>query len=331
MVTAPSSLFDSTPLSVYSFIMMVLNKLTAKRIAKKAGMSMRQFHFFRVLGAGLAVATVLFSTGCATRSDTHGIRPFGAVGAKADVYVFAPVSGNEPLLRTLFTAFVPKETAAQYLNRTSALYIGVQYGPAPEVTVVSAGSYPVSLSGLLFSKKDGWEKRRSQFLVNSAYYHSQAADVVLRPKTAFALLGNKDRNTDAFLQRITEAQQPAFPARFESLLSRDGAGETHAEIGVYIRSAHRIIAELAGLEDIELPVRSIEFYLRKAAGTTYRYSAVFETVNARTAAVLRLWVGSMLTGTLSIDGSALVMQDAEITEERLIDLLRSFHLNTTDR
>ena len=289
---------------------------------------MQKFLCFKAMRAGLAIAAVLFSAGCVSRPLSSGVQPFGVIGADSDIYVFAPVTGNEQLLKALFAAFVPEKTANRYLSRTSIIYAGIRYNTEPSMIVVSLGSYPAGAAGLLFSKKDGWEKRRSSDGGTITYYRSAAADVAFGSSgAAYALFGGSGRNTVAFLRRITEPQQPSFPPRFDALQAHNGAGEAHAEIGVYIRSAQRITAELAGLEGIELPVRSIEFYLRKDAGTTYRYSAVFETVNARTAGALRLWIGSMLSGTLSIDGSSLVVKDAGITEERLIDLFRSFHLN----
>lgn len=281
-----------------------------------------KFLFSRMTGAGFAVLVLFFSAGCASHSDKYGIQPFGAVGTKADVYVFASVSGNEPLLKTVLTAFVPEKTAAQYLKRTSALYIGVEYGSAPSVTLASAGSYPVNMSGVLFSKKDGWEKRRFAGMKNIAYYHSQAADITLPSKhRAFALLGDKDRNTAVFLQRVSNPEQPVFPPRFQTLAETGGKGE----IGLYARSGSAVAAQLFGMEDIELPVRSIELYL-KNTGSSYHYSAVFEAVNARAASVLRMLLGAVLAGTFSIQETSVFVENADISEAELVELLRGISL-----
>lgn len=282
---------------------------------------MRKSFFSRSIIAGFAIAAVLLSAACATRSDAHSIQPFGAVGTEADVYVFASVAGNEPLLKTVFMAFVPETTAEQYLKRTEALYIGAEYGGStPEVTMVSAGSYPVALSGLLFSKKDGWEKRRSTSYGKETYYHSSAADIVLRSKNAFALLGSGTRNTEGFLQRVSEPRQPVFPVRFQTLVDAGGEGE----IGVYAPSGSRVAAALFGLQDIALPVRSIALYLKKNTDASYRYSAVFEAVNTRAALVLRALLGAVLKGTLSVQDASIFVENADISEAELISLFRSF-------
>ena len=284
---------------------------------------MRKVDFFRALVAGLAITATIFFAGCATRPDIYGVQPFGVVGAEADMYIFAPVSGNEDLLKTLFTTFVPKKTAEQYLTRTSALYIGAEYDgtAAPEVTVVSTGSYPVSLSGLLFSKKDGWEKRRVVSSGNGGtYYHSKAADIVLQSKSAFALLGSGGRNTDDFLLRMSEPRQPVFPVRFQTMIESGGAGE----ISIYAPSGSRVIVALFGLQDIELPIRSIELYLKKNADAVYRYSAVFEVANPRAAVVLRALLGAVLNGSLSVQDSSIFVENADISETELISLFRSF-------
>ena len=283
-------------------------------------MRMRKFDFFRTAGAGLAITAVIFFAGCVTNPNRYDAQPFSAVGTNADIYIFAPIAGNEALLKTLFTAFVSKKTAEPYLKRTSTLYIGAKYGGmVPEVTVVSAGSYPVSLSGLLFSKKDGWEKRRNEYSGKGSYYHSKTADIVLQSKTAFALLGSSTRNTDNFLLRLSEPKQPAFPDRFQTMVEAGGTGE----IGIYAPSGSRIISALFGLQDIDLPLRSIELYLKKNTDTTYRYAAIFDVVNARAAVVLRTLLGTVLKGTLSVQGSSIFVENADISEVELISLFRS--------
>ena len=280
---------------------------------------MKRIRFSKFLSAYLIIAAIVFFAGCASRSEKYGVQPFGAIGQEADVYVFAPVLGNRPFLHTLFTAFVPEETAHQYLNRTSALYIGVRYGAVPGITVSSAGSYPVSVSGLLFSQKDGWEKRRSASSAGTVYYYSQAADVVLQSKTAFALLGNNERNTEDFLQRIVVLREPVFPLRFRTLVEIGGEGE----IGLYARSGSRVASVLFGLQDMELPIRSIEVYLKKHTDVSYRYSAVFEAVNVRAASILKRLLGTVLKGTFYVQESSVFVENADISEAELIALFRS--------
>ena len=177
------------------------------------------------------------------------------------------------------------------------------------------------MSALLFSKKDGWEKLRSASLGNSTYYHSQSADVVLQEKTAFSLLGNKDRNTEEFLQRVTTPELPVFPPRFQTLIESGGAGA----IGLYARSGSRAAAALFNLQDIELPIRSIELYLiKKDIDSVYRYSAVFEAVNTRAALVLRMLLGATLQGTFSVQDAFIFVENADISEAELITLFHSF-------
>ena len=275
--------------------------------------------YFRALTIICAIATAVLASSCVSRPPEHDMQAFGAIGTDADVYIVAPVAGNEPLLKAVFTAFVPEKTALQYLNRTSVLYIGADYGVQPSITVVSRGSYPVSLGDLLFSKKDGWEKRRAAALNNRSYYSSEVADIVVQEKTAFMLLGGNQRNSEAFLQRIAEPHLPVFPPRFQALSEAGGVGE----IGLYTRSGSRIAAALLGLEDIELPIRSIELYLKKNADSVYRCSAVFETTDVRTALVVRLLLSHGMNGDFSVQGSSVFVENADITETEFIKMLES--------
>ena len=285
---------------------------------KYKGHCVQKFCFFKILGAGYIIAAVILASSCVSRPPDHDIKAFDAIGTEADAYIVVPVAGNEPLLKALFTAFVPEKTAGQYLSRTSALYIGAAYGETASATVVSTGSYPVSLGDLLFSKKDGWEKRRAEALNNHTYYSSAVADVVLQKKTAFMLLGGKQRDSAAFLQRIAEPQPSVFPPRFQALNESGGTGE----LGLYARSGSAVSA-LLDLEDIELPIRSIELYLKKDSGSMYRCSAVFEATNPRAALVLRLLLSHSMNGDFSIQDSSIFVENADISEAELITLFHS--------
>ncbi len=277
-----------------------------------------------IMEIGFSIVAIIFISSCVSRPPEYDMQAFGSVGTDANVYIIAPVSGNEFLLRTVLTHFVSEKTAVQYLSRTSALYIGVNYEVTPSITLASAGSYPVSLGDLLFSKKDGWEKRRAAALNNHAYYTSSIADIVVQEKTAFVLFGGAQRNTTAFLQRIAEPHQPVFPPRFQAL-GESGSTDT---IGLYTRSGNRLATSLFGLEDIELPIRSIELYLKKDSDSTYRCSAVFEATDTRAALVVRLLLSRVIDGDFSVQDASVFVENADISEAELIKMLKPIIFNS---
>ena len=277
-----------------------------------------------IMEIGFSIVAIIFISSCVSRSPEYDMQAFGSVGTDADVYIIAPVSGNESLLRTVLTHFVSEKTAVQYLSRTSALYIGVNYEVTPSITLVSAGSYPVSLGDLLFPKKDGWEKHRAAALNNHAYYTSSIADIVVQEKTSFVLFGGAQRNTTAFLQRIAEPHQPVFPPRFQAL-GESGSTDT---IGLYTRLGNRLATSLFGLEDIELPVRSIELYLKKDSDSTYRCSAVFEATDTRAALVVRLLLSRVIDGDFSVQDASVFVENADISEAELIKMLKPIIFNS---
>ena len=277
-----------------------------------------------IMEIGFSIVAIIFISSCVSRSPEYDMQAFGSVGTDADVYIIAPVSGNESLLRTVLTHFVSEKTAVQYLSRTSALYIGVNYEVTPSITLVSAGSYPVSLGDLLFPKKDGWEKHRAAALNNHAYYTSSIADIVVQEKTSFVLFGGAQRNTTAFLQRIAEPHQPVFPPQFQAL-GESGSTDT---IGLYTRLGNRLSTSLFGLEDIELPIRSIELYLKKDSDSTYRCSAVFEATDTRAALVVRLLLSRVIDGDFSVQDASVFVENADISEAELIKMLKPIIFNS---
>ena len=280
--------------------------------------------YCRAISIAYTIIAIVLASSCVSRPSQHDAKAFGAIGTEADVYIYSPVSGNKSLLLAVLTHFVSEQTALKYLNRTSALYIGVNYEVTPSITLVSAGSYPVSLGDLLFPRKGGWEKRRAAALNNHTYYTSAVADIVVQEKNAFVLLGGTQRNTTAFLQQIAEPHQPVFPPRFQVL---GEAGDTDT-IGLYTRSGNRVAAALLGLEDIELPIRSIELYLKKNTDSAYRCSAVFETTDVRTALVVKLLLSRGISGTFSVQDSSVCVENADISEAELIKMLKPIIFNS---
>ena len=79
---------------------------------------------------------------------------------------------------------------------------------------------------------------------------------------------------------------------------------------------------MLGLEDIELPIRSIELYLKKDINSMYRCSAIFEATDARAALVVRLLLSHGLNGDFSVQDSSIFVENADITETELITMLR---------
>ena len=280
--------------------------------------------YCRAISIAYTIVAIVLASSCVSRPSQHDAKAFGTIGTEADVYIYSPVSGNKSLLLAVLTHFVSEQTALQYLNRTSALYIGVNYEVTPSITLVSAGSYPVSLGDLLFPRKDGWEKRRAAALNNHTYYTSAVADIVVQEKNAFVLLGGTQRNTTAFLQQIAEPHQPVFPPRFQVL---GEAGDTDT-ISLYTRSGNRVAAALLGLEGIELPIRSIELYLKKNTDSIYRCSAVFETTDVRTALVVKLLLSRGISGTFSVQDASVCVENADISEAELIKMLKPIIFNS---
>lgn len=278
----------------------------------------QKYLFAWVICACHMTAVLFLCIGCVSRHKNAPIQPFAASGTEADVYIFAPVSGNEKLLTALLTAFIPENTAQQYLQRTSAFYIGIVYGDTPTVTLTSNGIYPVHLSNFLFSKNNGWEKHHHPSY--GGYYHSQTADIVLQKNAAFALLGNGAQNIDSFLYRIQHPLMPVFPVMFQKLLDTG----SHGEIGLYARAGALTAAALFGLQDVRLPIESMEFYLKKDTDASYRYTAVFESSATRIALILKILLGTVLRGTVSVQDTAVLVENASISESELAAFFKAF-------
>ena len=122
------------------------------------------------------------------------------------------------------------------------------------------------------------------------------------------------------MQRIAEPHTPIFPPRFQALSESGGVGE----IGLYARLGSSVVSALLGLEGIELPIRSVQLYLKKDINSRYRCSAVFEATDARAARVVRLLLSRGMNGNFSVQDSSIFVENTDISEAELITLFQSF-------
>ena len=109
-----------------------------------------------------------------------------------------------------------------------------------------------------------------------------------------------------------------YSPRLQAFSESSGAGE----IGLYTRAGSAVVSALLELEDIELPIRSIELYLKKDSNSLYHCSAVFEATDARAALIVKLLLSHGMNGVFSIQDSFVFIENADITETELVNMLQ---------
>ncbi len=285
-------------------------------------------HMRGITRMAAALAAAVFFAGCAGSIRPEKIDPVGIIGNDAQLYIAAPVKDNEVLLTRIMQRFFTKKTAKQYLSRTSCVYSGIVFDKK-EMRVCSFGSYPASLSGNIFKKRDGWEKRRVEPLETDSkaarsisYYHSPMADVSLAVKgLALVCAGGldtaaKQQSSEAFFRRVYQPDTVVLPPRFEAACK---SGHT---IALYSGKPEFIIAMIIGSSDITLPVTALEFYFSPQENGTYMYDAVFQTPDKRSAFFVKMLAGKFFSAdTISVQDSAVIIEKGVLTLDRLASLL----------
>ncbi len=281
-------------------------------------------HLRTVVRMGVAFVAAVFFAGCAGSIRPEKIDPVGIIGNDAQLYIAAPVHSNEVLLNRIMQRFFAKKAAKQYLSRSSCIYLGIAFDKK-EIRICSLGSYPASLSGSIFKKKDGWEKRLSIPSEGNRksgriipYYHSQIADASLSVKglallCAGGMAKNSDlRNTEAFLQRVYNPVVVALPPRFEA------ACNTGNTIALYSGKPELLLAMIIGSSDITLPVTALEFYFSPQKNGTYVYDAVFHTPDKRSAFFVKMLAGKLFSAdTILVQDSTVIIEKGVLTVEKL--------------
>lgn len=259
---------------------------------------------------------VLLFTGCVTSLPDQSKNPFGSIGNDADLYIAAPVKGNEQLLSAYFARFMAEKDAARFFSRTTHLYAGVCAGIHPQVCLYAQGRYPAGLSGLIFSKKNGWTKKKKEIdTQNISFFQSEFADAVLTPAQLYFLFGGSERKSDTFLSRVCIPEPVQFAPDFLYGECKSGT------ISVFVRSPAVFFSAFLRLTDIQLPVKSIVLRLSLYKENYYQFSARFETPTVKTAQILKFLLKNAIHADISIDGAYLLLENGILSVSEIVQML----------
>ena len=265
----------------------------------------------------ILMPVLLSSAGCVTHLPDNRANPFGSIGGSADIYIAAPVRGNEQLLSAYFTRFMTEKDAHRFFSRTTRVYAGLHTGIHPEVRLYAEGGYPAGISGLIFPKKNGWVKKKAKIdTLKISYFHSTVADAVLTPSQLHFLFGDSTRESEAFVSRICMPERVQFPPDFLY-------GEQEAvAITVFVQSPEVFFSAFSGLTDIQLPVTRIVLKLSPYKENYYRFSARFETPTERTAQILKLLIKNSIRADISVQDSYLLVENGILSIPEIIQMLK---------
>ncbi len=272
----------------------------------------------------LLILTLIAFTGCKTPPPLKGeIEPFGIIGKNADAYIYIPVKENQEIVKKVLP-MTNEENMNKVIEMTDSFFSGIFFdGVSTELRACAKGNYPYKYSGYLFTKKEGWNPKKTK--EGYKYYESEYADISI-PSSLIAcmVLGGKNRQKmDVTLAKLKMPSFPKFPKKFTELQHSNSN-----EIAIFIKNPNFFLAQILRVH-LGLPLGNIEMYMKKTDASEnkdaifYSYNLKIEVDNPRTATILKLFLGRILGVEIKIEDSALKIENRIIPEAKIFNIMKS--------
>lgn len=249
--------------------------------------------------------------------------PFGIIGEDAELYLYLPLEGNRDFVNEILGSMTEEKSIKTALAKTKTIYAGFFASKqSPELRVCTRGSYPYTLTDVIFRKQDGWEKHTSPNKYN--YYEGGYIDVSI-PAVQLACLSlgpSSRQNMDDFLAKLDSPSSPVFSPKFKLMLENT----TMNSIGLYATKPNFLLAQMMGV-NLELPIKALEIYFNKDSKNpeNYKYAFNLETENPTSAYALNLLLRRVLDADISKEGNTLIIENGNISAKRLAGIVRSMY------
>lgn len=271
----------------------------------------------------LGIAVVLLFESCATAPYAFSFDPLGILDQDAPWYAVLPVEENRSVFEAFSESLESGTSFMKDIERASVLYLAGhsrnrEAGETLPFSLVATGSFPSSMSGLAFSKKDGWEKMGSRR--DGVWYRNGRMGAAI-PRAGLLCMSDPSL-LPGMLNAIRNppGEEVPAPPEFREAIPRSGSGD--GTIALYIRDRHFISETMLKGTNLELPIQGI-LVLAKRVYDTGNYRLVFRMYfpDERTARAMVPMVRLVFTGSAQLDGTTLVF-DLSMKPEDIADLLK---------
>ncbi len=308
---------------------------------------------FRVFLFCIFALLLFFS--CSTLSKKKVLAGEGVVAPSSDIFIFVPTKHYKKLFSRLFPG---SPYAEKILNRTEYLYLslklkdeasseGLEEGGQLDATESSAypaldegddasfenmkmnicaiGRYPKSMAGLVFNKKNGWQKEKSES--GYSYYirgDESAFSFFSIPKKELAIFSHNSDDRGEMETLLGRLESPGFIEFGEEFGSKIKSGSQNEEICVFVSNPHLFLSKLVGLQ-LDLPIESLKLYLKRnteSAKDVYNYSIILDMKNITAGFATRLLLSKLLKTQVRIEENRIIVEKAKIAGDRLLQIVK---------
>ncbi len=197
--------------------------------------------------------------------------------------------------------------------------------------ICAIGRYPKSIAGLVFKKRNGWQKQKATSSGYKYYKKIDAFDAKGVPSFSFfsipasnlALFSYNEKNEakmENLLDRVNSPSPVHFGEEFEFKMQQ---GEEAKDICIYVANPQFFLANLLAL-DIDLPIDNLRVYLKRNAEKTkeyYNYKIILQMQNETASFATRLLLSKLLKTQVRIEDDSIIIEKAKLGLDRLVKII----------
>lgn len=270
----------------------------------------------------LVLAVLLPFASCATAPHQFSADPLDILGDDAPWYAVFPVEENRSVLEAFSRTRADGQSFMKNMERAEVLYLaGLSRDSSGDADIpfslVATGSFPATMSGLAFSKKNGWIKKSSQ---SDGVWYQNGRMAVAIPRPGLLCMGTPE-TLPGMLDAVRNPAGGEVPVtgEFRALVPQSGTGD--GTIALYVRDRQFIRDRVLKTVELELPVQGILAMARRnpESGNYHLVLRLFYP-DERTARALLPLVRLVLTAMVKQDGTTQILE-MHVGPEDIADLL----------
>jgi|GEM_PF-1050090 len=197
--------------------------------------------------------------------------------------------------------------------------------------ICAIGRYPTSVAPFIFTKKNGWQKKRSS---NGYIYYQKDGkkDSFGRPSFIFSSIPTSDIilfsynatnecNMENLLDRVEKPKRVYFDRDFELSIQQN---DPTSDVAIFVSNPPFFLSKLIGL-DLDLPIETLKVYLNKDVKKIkefYNYKIILQMKNENADFATRLLLSKLLKTKVKIENDSIIVEKSRLSSERLLEIIK---------
>ena len=197
--------------------------------------------------------------------------------------------------------------------------------------ICAIGRYPTSVAPFIFTKKNGWQKKRSS---NGYVYYQKdgkidsfgrpsfiSSSIPTRNMILFSYNATNEYNMENLLDRVKKPKRVYFDREFELSIQQN---DPTNDVAIFVSNPPFFLSKLIGF-DLDLPISTLKVYLNKDKERIkefYNYKIILQMENAYADFATRLLLSKLLKTKVKVEEDSIIVEKSRLSSERLLEIIK---------